>query len=461
VTITDSCDPNPTLDCVAGAILTNGCIRTQSFTLTATDGCTNQSNCTVTFTWKVDNIVFTPQPFVCGSSQDLGCNPPQSSIISCHPNIHATSDCGGALVTCQLIQTTNFATCVKTRVIIYTASDGCATAVCAATNTWTDNTLPPTFTNTPPANISLGCNPAVIPGCNAAISATNVCPPGTLAQVSCATNDTVSGCVHTRKLTYTAADPCGNTKTFTQTITWTSDPNPPVFTKCPTNMDLGCNPTNIPVCDVSTNNVIVTGCSPVLTCFQSADVTNGCTRSRTFIYTATSACTNISTCTNTVTWKIVSAPVFSICPTNVDLGTNPPPMSIPDCDTSPGNVAAADECGPVSITCVKTDSTNGLCTHTRTFVYTATGSCGQTSTCTNSVTWTGTDLPIIHVVVQGGNVVISWAITCHDYVLEHTPSLNPASWTPVSLPPYPVVGGNYQVTIPITSTYTFYRLRFP
>ena len=121
--------------------------------------------------------------------------------------------------------------------------------------------------------------------------------------------------------------------------------------------------------------------------------------------------------------------------------------------------------GAAVITCAKSDTTapNDPCSHTRTFIYTATGTCGTSSTCTNVVTWTGTDqpLPVLNVVLQGANVVISWAITCHDFVLEQTASLNPTSWSAVSLPPYPIVGSNYSVTIPITADITFYRLRFP
>ena len=73
----------------------------------------------------------------------------------------------------------------------------------------------------------------------------------------------------------------------------TVDTAPPVFTKCPTNMDLGCNPATIPDCDTSTNNVIATGCTPVITCAK-IEATNGCVRTRKLIYTATLTCTLLS-----------------------------------------------------------------------------------------------------------------------------------------------------------------------
>src|SRR5439155_10871188 len=131
-----------------------------------------------------------------------------------------------------------------------------------------------------------------------------------------------------------------------------------------------------------------------------------CTNTRTFFYKATSTCTNISTtCSNTVTWKVdTTPPTFTLCPTNMDLGTNPPPASIPDCDTSPGNVMATDDCGVTpTITCVKADTVNptNACAHTRTLTYTATDGCGNTSNCTQIITWTGIDLPpVLSVVLQ-------------------------------------------------------------
>src|SRR6185295_18189473 len=101
------------------------------------------------------------------------------------------------------------------------------------------------------------------------------------------------------------------------TISWTVDTVAPVFTKCPTNIDLGCNPTNaIPDCDTSTNNVIATGCTPVISCAK-IDATNGCVRTRTLIYTAQSACTNLnSSCSNVVTWTVDTTAPDITCPTN-------------------------------------------------------------------------------------------------------------------------------------------------
>ncbi|MBK9735417.1 MAG: hypothetical protein IPO92_10775 [Saprospiraceae bacterium] len=51
---TDNCG-TPTITAVAGAI-TGICSKSQSFTVTATDGCNNTDVKTVTYTWKQDVV---------------------------------------------------------------------------------------------------------------------------------------------------------------------------------------------------------------------------------------------------------------------------------------------------------------------------------------------------------------------------------------------------------------------
>jgi hypothetical protein len=62
--------------------------------------------------------------------------------------------------------------------------------------------------------------------------------------------------------------------------------------------------------------------------------------------------------------------------------------------------------------------------------------------------------------VSGGNVVISWPTTSALVDLISSPVLGPgAVWTPVSNGSLVVVGGNYQMTIPVTGSARFFRLQ--
>jgi hypothetical protein len=98
------------------------------------------------------------------------------------------------------------------------------------------------------------------------------------------------------------------------------------------------------------------------------------------------------------------------------------------------------------------------CERIRTLTYTATDNCGNSNTCTQVITWTVPDsAPVLSVVLQGSNIVVSWPLTCAAFALEQTPGLNTVNWTPVS---QPVVVDNDRntVTIPVSSM-AFYRLR--
>ncbi|MBI3852745.1 MAG: hypothetical protein HY298_21025, partial [Verrucomicrobia bacterium] len=386
-----------TVTCVLNQV-TNGCSRTRTITYTAVDACNNTNTCTQVVTWTVDT---TPPVFLsCPTgTTNMGCNPDPASIPHCLVSVQATDDCSTPHVTCSLVQTTNLLTCVRTRTVIYTATDACGNSTnCTQVITWTVDTTPPVFTKIPLASTNLGCNPASIPVCN--LDPTNVfaiddCPTNDIPVITCASVEATNGCVHTRTLTYTATGGCGNTATKTTVITWTEDTAPPVFTKCPTNMNLGCNPTNaIPDCDTSTNNVVATdNCgAPTVTCLKSDAVSgDGCVHTRTITYAATDACNNSNTCVQVITWTTDTIPpVFTRCPASTNLGCNP--ASIPNCNLLSTNVEAEDVCSTPVITCAQVDSTTG-CAHTRTITYTVTDACGNSNTCTQLISWTEDTTP--------------------------------------------------------------------
>ncbi|MBL8860318.1 MAG: hypothetical protein JNL28_17545, partial [Planctomycetes bacterium] len=276
--------------------------------------------------------------------------------------------------------------CVTTRTLVYTARDACNnTTTCARTFTWTTDTTPPTFDNCVGGNTDLGCNPTVLPKCDAGVTATDNCGP---AKVTCASSDVVNGCVTTRTLVYTASDACNNQTSCTQTFTWTTDTTPPTFDNCVSgNTDLGCNPTNLPVCDPGVT--ASDNCGPATVTCTSSDVVNGCVTTRTLVYTARDACNNTTTCARTFTWTTdTTPPTFNNCVSgNTDLGCNP--TNLPVCD--PG-VTASDNCGPAAVTCTSSDVVNG-CVTTRTLVYTARDACNNTTTCARTFTWTTDTTP--------------------------------------------------------------------
>ncbi|MBK7761986.1 MAG: hypothetical protein IPI46_01265 [Bacteroidetes bacterium] len=167
-----------------------------------------------------------------------------------------------------------------------------------------------------------------------------------------------------------------STSTYWQVVT------APVLAGVPTGGALGCNPT-LPTC--STGVTASNECGSVaVTCTPGTVVVNGCNNSQDFVYTATDACSGLtSTSTSTYTWQVVTAPVLAGVPTGGALGCNP---TLPTCDAG---VTASNECGSVAVTCTPgMVSVNG-CNNSQDFVYTATDACsGLTSTSASTYTWT-------------------------------------------------------------------------
>jgi hypothetical protein len=138
--------------------------------------------------------------------------------------------------------------------------------------------------------------------------------------------------------------------------------------------DLGCNPAHIPDC----NDVQVTdNCPhqpPTVDC-QIEDRQDGCIRTRIITVTATDKCNNTSRRQEVYTWnEDREAPRIDM-PPGGDLGCNPDPDEIPDCD----DVIVTDNCPHErsTVDCQIEDRQDG-CIRTRIITVTATDKCNNT-----------------------------------------------------------------------------------
>ena len=112
-----------------------------------------------------------------------------------------------------------------------------------------------------------------------------------------------SNCVFTRADVWTATDGCQNTATCSRIYTWTIDIDPPEFTQCPPDMDIGSNPWPIPGASVD-EVIAVDDCgTPVVTVEKGTPAYSGCVVTRTDVWTATDGCQNTQTCSRTYTWR--------------------------------------------------------------------------------------------------------------------------------------------------------------
>src|SRR6185436_655895 len=191
--------------------------------------------------------------------------------------------------------------------------------------------------------------------------------------------------------TYRATDQCGNNATCTQTIT-VQDATPPSIT-CPINLTASCA-SLVPA--PNTNSVTTSDLcgGPVTVSWQSDSISSSNCPGQFVInrtYRATDNCGNSATCTQTITVQDTTPPSIT-CPSNLmaTCATQVPPNT--------NSVTTSDNCGGAVIVTWQGDSINssnclGQFIISRT--YRATDQCGNSATCTQTITVQDTTPPSI------------------------------------------------------------------
>src|SRR6185436_7141814 len=152
-----------------------------------------------------------------------------------------------------------------------------------------------------------------------------------------------TGCTYTVTRTWSATDACNNTGTATQTITYTRDTQAPVITVT-ASTNPSCNPTAAQITAAFGTASVNDNCSTGLTAtfVDGAEVnTTGCTYTVTRTWSATDACNNTGTATQTITYtRDTQAPVIT-----VTASTNP------SCNPTAAQITAAFGTASVNDNC--------------------------------------------------------------------------------------------------------------
>ena len=199
----------------------------------------------------------------------------------------------------------------------------------------------------------------------------------------------VNGFIITRA--YIATDVCGNTAIYEQEIT-VQDTVPPSIT-CPEDLTVTCSE-DIPEADVSII-VSVDNCSVGLEVEVTESVVDlVCANQYTLLRTFTTVdeCGNTGVCTQTIVVSDTTAPVITCLEDiTVECAEDIP---LPDIDL----IVASDNCDllvSVSVAVDDTTSFTGANLYTILRVYTAVDSCGNSSTCAQTITVSDTTAPVI------------------------------------------------------------------
>ncbi|HJW29407.1 MAG TPA: hypothetical protein VJ508_09155, partial [Saprospiraceae bacterium] len=389
VTATDNCNGVPTITFVSDVTTNQTCVNRYILTRTyrATDECGNSATCTQVIT-VFDN---TLPSITCPANVTVQC---ASQVPAPNTGSVTTSDnCGGTPTVAFVNDVTTNQTCLNRYNVIrtYSATDACGnSATCSQTIVVFDNTVP---SITCPGNVTVQCASQVPAPNTGSVTASDNCNGAPIVTFvgDVTTNQTCAN-RYTLTRTYRATDECGNSATCTQVIT-VNDQTPPSIT-CPASVTVQCaslvpvpNTTSVTASDNCAGAPSITFVNDVTTnqtCLNRYLVTR--------TYRATDACGNSATCTQTITVFDNTVPTIT-CPANVTVqcASQVPAPNV-------GAVTSSDNCNGVpTVTFVGDVTTNQTCTNryilTRT--YRATDECGNSATCTQTITVFDNTIPTL------------------------------------------------------------------
>jgi hypothetical protein len=289
---TDNCGA-ATVTSSTGSVTSSGCNRSQTRFWTATDACNNSSSTSRTVSWVED--VTPPVIAIAGYNANAGCNPTSLPFGTAS----ATDNCGAATVTSSTGSVTSSG-CNRSQTRFWTATDACNNSSSTSrTVSWVEDVTPPVITIAG-HNPNAGCNPTSLAFGTA--SATDNCGAATVT--SSTGSVTSSGCNRSQTRFWTATDACNNSSSTSRTVSWVEDRTPPTFTNPPASVDLECYQSvpTVPTVTATDNcgsaTVVYNGETDV-----PANCSTGFQRIITRSWTATDACGNTATHTQTIRVK--------------------------------------------------------------------------------------------------------------------------------------------------------------
>jgi hypothetical protein len=260
-------------------------------TYTVTDACGNTVSCVQTFTYRSDEEAPT---LTCPPDVTINCSdeadPAQTGIATATDNYTPATE-----INIRYDDDPSGLTgCNGTGILSRTwfASDDCRnTAICTQRIT-VEDTSTPAFTDTPPDQ-TVDCG-AIPPPYE--VQASDDCQPDTPPELTLE-ETTGSGCPYTITRTWTATDACGNTNSFTQTITVTDTTAPELA--CPIDTYVLCGESTEPA---ATGLPLITDDCSDYTLTYSDDLSNltACSGFIVRTFEVVDECGNSSSCNQTI-----------------------------------------------------------------------------------------------------------------------------------------------------------------
>ncbi len=335
---------------------------TYTRTWTATDACGNASACS-----QVVTVEDHTGPVLAGcpvTTLSLQCY----SAVPVAATVTATDGCDGAVTPVfNETQTNPGSSCNNVITRTWTATDACGNANACSQTITVNDTVAPVLSGCPATTETVECGSSPS---SPTVTALDACQ-GAVTPVYSESAHTPGTCPvkYTYTRTWTATDSCGNASACSQVVT-VEDHTGPVLAGCPaTTLSLQCY-SAVPVAATVT---ATDGCDGAVTVHFNETQTNpgsSCNNVITRTWTATDACNNSSSCTQTITVNDTIAPTFT-CPATITVTplagscTANPTISLPDladnCDPAPAvTFTPAGPYGPgtTPVTVTATDACN-------------------------------------------------------------------------------------------------------
>ncbi|MFM9985509.1 MAG: T9SS type A sorting domain-containing protein, partial [Flavobacteriales bacterium] len=382
VSAIDNCTIDLIVALSANTVL-NDCGYSLIRTWTVTDDCGNTTTASQTTTF-----IDTTDPVIS--------NVPDNAIVACGSlptpqdfDVVATDNCLQ-----DIVLESNYSDqgtgCNMTRTITWTATDVCGNTT-SVTRTFgiTDETDPVLGGLPESATVACGNLPVAA---DFTVGATDNCDANVAIESS--VDDQISGCNMVRTITWTATDDCGNSSSASRTFT-SSDTTAPILVGVPQDAEMQCGQ-NVPNAVVSA----IDNCDmePVVS-LTAETIQSDCGHTLVRTWTATDACGNVTTASQSTTFIDTTAPTLVNLPTNGTAGCASLPL-----DTN-FDVTVTDNCDDeIQLTSEVSDSGEG-CNLQRTITWTAVDACGNTTSASRVFSMVDTENPILHNIPNDGSVL--------------------------------------------------------
>ena len=221
IKVTGSCPEGaPTVTFVSDVLTsTVGCVQTWTRTYKATDACGGTSTCTIIYVRTVD-LVKPTITLTALSPTPLLCNPTTAQIAAAFGAATVSDNCSQGLTATGVVGTESGSGCSFSTTKSWTVTDACGnTQTAMQTVSYTRDVVKPTVSNAPPA--------AIVAMCTATFSTlpwvapvfTDLCGSVEVISVVTTPGAEITTCPKIYVRVWTVSDACGNTASFTQTIT--------------------------------------------------------------------------------------------------------------------------------------------------------------------------------------------------------------------------------------------------